>query len=237
VAGFSHSHQSSSTSTSSASSTTLSGKSNVILKGRLQCRSHVAIGPLSFFSPSDPLTGSHNQLKIIADGGDATSEYDEPAAPPTEGGDLEEGYESSEVVTDVSGLDYLGHADAALLLAALVPLPNEDGDDNLEEDEGGVDLLGEAVRADGDAAASRNGTGSGFRLPGTLFCPTPTIYGSPNLAMDIRSCDGSDDPEKSAITGTDGCVPPGSENDHAVWQHVPVQCQGRHQQSYEMLGG
>jgi hypothetical protein len=37
-----------------------------------------------------------------------------------------------------SGLDYPEHAEAALLLATLVPLPKEDGDDDLEEDEGGV---------------------------------------------------------------------------------------------------
>jgi hypothetical protein len=160
-----------------------------------------------------------------ADGGDATSEYDEPAAPPTEGGDLEEGYESSEVGIDASGIDYLGHLDPALLLATLVPLPNEDEDDDLQE---GVDLLGDAVTTDGDAAPSTNDTEPVFSLPGTLFCAGPTmrklmsIYRSPNLAMDIRSCGGPDDPEISATTEADGRVPPGSEGDQATRRQVPV---------------
>jgi hypothetical protein len=42
------------------------------------------------------------------------------------------------VGTEVSGLDYPEHAEAALLLATFVPLPNEDGDDDLEEDGEGV---------------------------------------------------------------------------------------------------
>jgi hypothetical protein len=184
------------------------------------------MSPLARPVSSVPHTYSRDPIlnfeDIVADGGDATSEYDEPAAPPTEGGDFEDGYESGEVGTDASGPDYLGRTDPALLLATLVPLPNEDGDGDLEDDEGGVDLLGDVVSTDGEAAPSTNGTEPGFSLPGTLFCPKPTrrkltsIYRSPNLAMDIRSCGGSDDPEISAATETDGCVPPGSEGDHAT---------------------
>jgi hypothetical protein len=123
---------------------------------------------------------------------------------------------SGEVGTEVSGLDYPEHAEAALLLATLVPLPKEDGDDDLGEDEGGVP--GGEWRKEWTCSETRarlmmvwyhprmaRRQVSGF--PVRFFVPDSTIYGSPNLAMDISSCDGSDDPEKRAVTGTNGHVP------------------------------
>jgi hypothetical protein len=82
---------------------------------------------------------------------DATSEYKEAAAPPTEGEYVEGEYEIRETGINAGSVDYLEDADPVLLLAASIRLPDKE-DDNLEE---GIEAVGPFVDnvSTGDATA------------------------------------------------------------------------------------
>jgi hypothetical protein len=109
-----------------------------------------------------------------ADDGDATSEHDEAAVPLTDGGDVEAEYEISEADDDAGPVDHLEDADPMLILAASIPLP-DDEDDGLEE---GIDraLLVDDVGAGNATASTSTGVaGPSFSLPGTWFASEPTM--------------------------------------------------------------
>jgi hypothetical protein len=113
---------------------------------------------------------------IKADDG-ADSDYGEPGAPPTEGGDVEGQYESSEVGDDVATFGHLQDDGPALLLAASVPLPDEEGDFDLGEVEAVADETTEDVTeaaVNGNVARSMSNMGSTFQLPGSCFTSGPT---------------------------------------------------------------
>jgi hypothetical protein len=111
-----------------------------------------------------------------ADGGGADSDYEEPGAPPTEGGDVEGQYESSEVGDNVATFSRLQDDDPVLLLAASVPLPDEEGDVDLGEVKEVADGTTEEVTegaVSGDVAPSASNVESIFQLPGMRFTSGP----------------------------------------------------------------
>jgi hypothetical protein len=107
-------------------------------------------------------------FNTTADDGDATSEHDEAAVPLTDGGDVEAEYEISEADSNAGPVDYLEDADPMLLLAASIPLP-DDEDDGLEE---GIDtrlLVDNVGTGDSSASTSAGFAGATFSLPSTSF--------------------------------------------------------------------